>query len=162
MKANDFFKGILALLIIVFLILLGWSLFTSMIKVFGEYTSTVEPTIVVAIISGLGAIIVNAISKNSERKNQIFMKSKEKMTEVYETVLKEFLDAGSEQQINDVFKKNQSIFAVNSSDDTYKEFLNAKVQYETKKQLDISRLITSIRKEIKISNKINKKQEEKR
>ena len=162
MTIKGFFKGILALLLIAFLISLGWSLFTSMIIVFGEYTSTVEPTIVVAIISGLCAIIVNAISKSSERKNQISMKSKEKMTEVYETVLKEFLDAGSEQQINDVFKKNQSVFAVNSSDDTYKEFLDAKVQYETKKQLDISRLITSIRKEIKISNKINKKQEEKR
>ena len=68
MKAKDFFKGLAALLFLIFLILLGWSLLTSMIKVFGDYTSTVEPTIVVAIISGFGAIIVNAISKHSERK----------------------------------------------------------------------------------------------
>lgn len=66
MKIKDFFKGIAALLFLIFLILLGWALLTSMIKVFGEYTSAVELTIVVAIISGLGAIIVNAISKHSE------------------------------------------------------------------------------------------------
>lgn len=36
MKIKDFLKGIAALLFLVFLILLGWSLLTSMIKVFGE------------------------------------------------------------------------------------------------------------------------------
>lgn len=80
MKAKDFLKGLAALLFLIFIVMLGWALLTSMVKVFGDYTSTVEPTIVVAIISGLGAIVVNAISKNSERKNQVFMKSKEKMS----------------------------------------------------------------------------------
>ena len=78
MKLKDAFitalKFVLSLAFLVALVLLVWSLFTSMVKVFGDYTSTVEPTIVVAIISGLGAIIINAVSKNSERKNQAFMK----------------------------------------------------------------------------------------
>lgn len=91
MRAKDFFKGLAALLFLIFLIMLGWSLLISMVKVFGDYASTVEPTIVVAIISGLGAIIVNAISKNSERKNQAFMKSKEKMAEVCESFLADFI-----------------------------------------------------------------------
>lgn len=77
---------------------------TSMVKVFGDYTSTVEPTIVVALISGLGAIIVNAISKNSERKNQAFIKSKEKMAEVYESFFTDFYSS-SPEKIAEVFTK---------------------------------------------------------
>lgn len=153
MKAKDFFKGLAALLFLIFLILLGWSLLTSMIKVFGDYTSTVEPTIVVAIISGLGAIIVNAVSKHSERKSQIFMKSKEKMTGVYESFLTD-LNAASAEETSAVFDKYQSAFAVNALDDTYKEFLVLK-ESEHK---DCSRLITSIRNELKVSSKKNKKQ----
>ena len=132
---------------------MGWALFTSMINVFGEYTSTVEPTIVVAIISGLGAIIVNAISKHSERKNQVYIKSKEKMTEVYESFLAD-LNNASNEEIVAVFSKYQSTFAVNASDDVYKEFLLLK----DSQSKDDSRFITSIRNELKISNKKNKKQ----
>ena len=152
MKAKDFFKGLAALGFIIFLIIFGWALFSSMVKVFGDYTSTVEPTIVVAIVSGLGAIIVNAISKHSERKNQVFAKSKEKMTEVYESFLTEFNNASAEETIA-VFTKYQSAFSVNASDDTYNEFLALK---ESNSQ-DASRLIVSIRNELKVSSKKNKK-----
>lgn len=145
-------KFVLSLAFLVALVLLGWSLFTSMVKVFGDYTSTVEPTIVVAIVSGLGAIIVNAISKHSERKNQVFVKSKEKMTEVYESFLTEFNNASAEETTA-VFTKYQSAFSVNASDDTYKEFLALK---ESNSQ-DASRLIVSIRNELKVSSKKNKK-----
>lgn len=130
-----------------------------MIKVFGEYTSAVEPTIVVAIISGLGAIIVNAISKHSERKSQIFMKAKEKMTEFYESFLGELSSADSDDAIKSVFSKYKSVFAVNSSDDTYKEFLALESNYLTSKNTD--RLIVSIRNEMKLSNKKNKSKEAK-
>lgn len=153
-KAKDFFKGLAALLFLLFLIILGWSLLTSMVKVFGDYTSTVEPTIVVAIISGLGAIIVNAISKYSERKSQIFMKSKEKMTGIYESFLNELSVANNDDAIKTVFGKYKSVFAVNSSDDTYKEFLALESNYSTDKNSD--RLIVSIRNEMKLSNKKNK------
>ena len=156
MKIKDFFKGIAALLFLVFLILMGWALLTSMIKVFGEYTSAVEPTIVVAIISGLGAIVVNAISKHSERKNQVYIKTKEKMTEVYESFLAD-LNNASDEEIVAVFAKYQSTFAVNASDDVYKEFL----LLEDSQSKDDSRFIVSIRNELKISNKKNKKQGEK-
>lgn len=118
-----------------------------------NYTSTVEPTIVVAIISGLGAIIVNAISKHSERKSQIFVKSKEKMTEVYASFLND-LNAASAEETSAVFDKYQSAFAVNALDDTYKEFLVLKESDHK----DCSRLITSIRNELKVSSKKNKKQ----
>lgn len=157
MKAKDFFKGLAALGFLIFLIVFGWALFSSMVKVFGDYTSTVEPTIVVAIISGLGAIIVNAISKHSERKNQVFVKSKEKMTEVYESFLTEFNNASPERTAA-VFTKYQSAFSVNASDDTYKEFLALKESNSK----DASRLIVSIRNELKMSNKKNKKQGENR
>ena len=146
-------KFVLSLAFLVALVLLGWSLFTSMVKVFGDYTSTVEPTIVVAIVSGLGAIIVNAISKHSERKNQVFVKSKEKMTAVYESFLTEFNNSSAEETTA-VFTKYQSAFSVNASDDTYKEFLALK---ESNSQ-DASRLIVSIRNELKVSSKKNKKQ----
>lgn len=138
------------------LILLAWSLLTSMVKVFGDQTKSVEPTIVVAIISGLGAIIVNAVSKSSERKNQVFMKSKEKMVEVYENFLKELADAPNEEK-SAVLAKYDSLFAVNASDDTYNEFIALKIS-ETK---DATRLIVSIRNELKVSNKKNKKQDNK-
>lgn len=160
MKLKDAFitalKFVLSLVFLIALIMLGWSLFTSMVKVFGDYTSTVEPTIVVAIISGLGAIIVNAASKSSERKNQAFMKSKEKMVEVYEAFLKEFSDAPNEAK-SSVLAKYDSLFAVNASDDTYNEFIALK-KSETK---DATRFIVSIRNELKVSSKKNKKQGEK-
>ena len=95
MKFKDVIKGIFAIFFLGALSILVWALFTTMVKTFGDYTSTVEPTIVVAILSGLGAIIVNAISKSSERKSQILMKSKEKMTEVYESFLSELLGYGT-------------------------------------------------------------------
>ena len=152
MKIKDFFKGMAALCFLIVLILMGWAMFTSMVKVFGDYTSTVEPTIVVAIVSGLGAIIVNAISKNSERKNQAFTKAKDKMVEVYESFLMEFSDAANEKK-GAVFAKYDSLFAVNASDDTYNEFIALK-NSETK---DATRLIVSIRNEIRVSNKKNKK-----
>lgn len=144
-------KFILSLVFIVTLIVLAWSLLTSMVKIFGDQTKSVEPTIVVAIISGLGAIIVNAISKNSERKNQILMKSKEKMVEVYETFLKEFSDAPNEAK-NSVLTRYDNIFAVNSSDDTYNEFIALK----NSENKDVTRLIVSIRHELKVSGKKNK------
>lgn len=153
MKVKDFFKALAALCFLAFLIILGWALLTSMIKVFGDYTSTVEPTIVVAIISGLAAIIVNAVSKYSERKNQVLMKSKEKMAEIYESFLTD-LNSAPAEEIVPIFDKYQSMFAVNASDDTYKEFLALKEH----KNKDISRLIVSIRNELKVSNKKNKKQ----
>ena len=149
-------KFILSLVFIIMLILLAWSLLTSMVKVFGDQTKSVEPTIVVAIISGLGAIIVNAVSKSSERKNQAFMKSKEKMVEVYENFLKELADAPNEEK-SAVLAKYDSLFAVNASDDTYNEFIALKIS-ETK---DATRLIVSIRNELKVSNKKNKKQDNK-
>lgn len=152
MKIKDFFKGLAALLFLIFLIIFGWALFSSMVKVFGDYTSTVEPTIVVAIISGLGAIIVNAVSKSSERKNQSFMKSKEKMIEVYENFLKELTDAPNEEK-SALLAKYDSLFAVNASDDTYNEFIALK-NCENK---NATRLIVSIRNELKVSNKKNKK-----
>ena len=152
MKAKDFFKGLAALLFLIFLIIFGWALFSSMVKVFGDYTSTVEPTIVVAIISGLGAIIVNAVSKSSERKNQSFMKSKEKMIEVYENFLKELTDAPNEEK-SALLAKYDSLFAVNASDDTYNEFIALK----NSENKDATRLIVSIRNELKVSNKKNKK-----
>lgn len=156
MKLKDAFitalKFVLSLVFLIALIMLGWSLFTSMVKVFGDYTSTVEPTIVVAIISGLGAIIVNAVSKSSERKNQAFMKSKEKMIEVYENFLKELTDASNEEK-SAVLAKYDSLFAVNASDDTYNEFIALK-NCENK---NATRLIVSIRNELKVSNKKNKK-----
>ena len=104
MKVKDFFKGLLALCFLIGLVLLCWAMFTSMVKVFGEYTSAVEPTIVVAIVSGLGAIIVNAISKGSERKNQAFTSTKEKMTAVYESFLTE-LDGAPAAEDASVFAK---------------------------------------------------------
>ena len=138
------------------LILLAWSLLTSMVKVFGDQTKSVEPTIVVAIISGLGAIIVNAVSKSSERKNQAFMKSKEKMVEVYENFLKELADASNEDK-SAVLAKYDSLFAVNASDDTYNEF----VVLKNSENKDATRLIISIRNELKVSSKKNKKQDNK-
>jgi len=149
-------KFILSLAFIITLILLAWSLLTSMVKVFGDQTKSVEPTIVVAIISGLGAIIVNAISKNSERKNQAFMKSKEKMVEVYENFLKELADASNEEK-SAVLAKYDNLFAVNASDDTYNEFIALK----NSENKDVARLIVSIRNELKVSSKKNKKQNNK-
>ena len=149
-------KFILSLVFIIMLILLAWSLLTSMVKVFGDQTKSVEPTIVVAIISGLGAIIVNAVSKSSERKNQAFMKSKEKMVEVYENFLKELADASNEDK-SAVLAKYDSLFAVNASDDTYNEF----VVLKNSENKDATRLIISIRNELKVSNKKNKKQDNK-
>ena len=156
MKLKDFLSGIAALAFLILLIILGWGLFTSMVKVFGEFTSAVEPTIVVAIISGLGAIIVNAISKHGERKHQIFMKVKEKMTEIYESFIKDFNNA-SDEEIASVFNKYSNVFAVNASDDTYREFLILKES----KNKDLTRLIVSIRNDLKVSAKKNKKQGEK-
>ena len=160
MKFKDAFitalKFVLSLAFLVALVLLGWSLFTSMVKVFGDYTSTVEPTIVVAIVSGLGAIIVNAISKHSERKNQVFVKSKEKMVEVYESFLKELADASNEEK-SAVLAKYDNLFAVNASDDTYNEFIALK----NSENKDVARLIVSIRNELKVSSKKNKKQDNK-
>lgn len=152
MKAKDFLKGLAALVFLIFLIILGWALFTSMVKVFGDYTSTVEPTIVVAIISGLGAIIINAVSKSSERKNEAFMKSKEKMIKVYEAFLNDLSEATDEEK-SSIFKKYDSQFAVNASDDTYNEFIALK----NSENKDATRLIVSIRNELKVSNKKNKK-----
>ena len=149
-------KFILSLVFIIMLILLAWSLLTSMVKVFGDQTKSVEPTIVVAIISGLGAIIVNAVSKSSERKNQAFMKSKEKMVEVYENFLKELADASNEEK-SAVLAKYDNLFAVNASDDTYNEFIALK----NSENKDATRLIISIRNELKVSNKKNKKQDNK-
>lgn len=149
-------KFILSLVFIIMLILLAWSLLTSMVKVFGDQTKSVEPTIVVAIISGLGAIIVNAVSKSSERKNQAFMKSKEKMVEVYENFLKELADASNEEK-SAVLAKYDNLFAVNASDDTYNEFIALK----NSENKDAARLIVSIRNELKVSSKKNKKQGEK-
>ncbi len=156
MKFKDVLKAILALIILVALAVGAWMLLTSMVKVFGDYTSTVEPTIVVAIISGLGAIIVNAISKHSERKSEIFSKAKKKMASSYE----EFLTAISskdDEKITDAFDKYESVIAVNSSDDTYKEFLAMKEQYNSNKSFDSKRFITALRKEMKVSNKNNSK-----
>lgn len=149
-------KFILSLVFIIMLILLAWSLLTSMVKVFGDQTKSVEPTIVVAIISGLGAIIVNAVSKSSERKNQAFMKSKEKMVEVYENFLKELSDASNEEK-GAVLAKYDNLFAVNASDDTYNEFIALK----NSENKDVARLIVSIRNELKVSSKKNKKQDNK-
>lgn len=156
MKVKDFFKGLFALCFLIFLIVLGWAMFTSMVKVFGEYTSAIEPTIVVAIVSGLGAIIVNAIAKVSERKSQAFAIAKEKMTAVYESFLND-LDNTPIAEVASVFTKYQSLFAVNASDDTYQEFMTLK-NSESK---DPSRLIVSMRNELKVSNKKNKKQDTK-
>ena len=152
MKFKKILNAIASLVFLVFFIMLVWGLFTSMVKVFGDYTSTVEPTIVVAIVSGLVAIIVNAVSKHGERKNQVFMKSKEKMTEVYESFLKDFEDASAEEVVT-VFEKYESVFAVNASDDTYTEFLALR----TGKEKNTTRLIVSIRNELKVSSKKNKK-----
>ena len=52
-----------------------------------------------------------------------------------------------------ILDKYESIFAVNSSDDTYKEFLLIK---ESENKV-FTRLIISIRNELKLSNKKNKK-----
>jgi hypothetical protein len=156
MKAKDFLKGLAALMFLIFLIILGWAVFTSMVKVFGDQTSTVEPTIVVAIISGLVAIIVNAVSKSSERKNVAFMKSKEKMVEVYEAFLNDFIGATDDEK-SLVFKKYDNLFAVNASDDTYNEF----VALKNSENKDATRLIVSIRNELKVSSKKNKKQDNK-
>ena len=152
MKFKDVIKGIFGIFFLGALGILVWALFTAMVKTFGDYTSSVEPTIVVAIVSGLGAIIVNAISKNSERKSQIFMKSKEKMVEVYEAFLNDLREATDDEK-SAIFKKYDSLFAVNASDDTYNEFIALK-NAENK---DTTRLIVSIRNELKVSNKKNKK-----
>jgi len=152
MKFKDVIKGIFGIFFLGALGILVWALFTAMVKTFGDYTSSVEPTIVVAIVSGLGAIIVNAISKNSERKSQIFMKSRDKMAEVYELFLSD-VNKASAEDISAVLDKYESIFAVNSSDDTYKEFLLIK---ESENKV-FTRLIISIRNELKLSNKKNKK-----
>lgn len=151
-------KFILSLVFLIAVAILAWALLTSMVKVFGEQTESVDSTIVVAIISGLGAIIVNAISKSSERKSQLFMKSKEKMVVVYETFLDELNNVTSEEQAKAVFEKSQGIFAVNSSDETYQEFLALKENYFSTKNTD--RLIVAIRKELKVSNKKNPEQKE--
>lgn len=152
MKFKDIIKGILGIFFLCWLGILVWALFTAMVKVFGEHTSTVDSTIVVAIISGLGAIIINAISKNGERKNQVFTKTKEKMVEVYESFLKEFSDVSNEEK-SSVIAKYDNLFAVNASDDTYNEFIALK-NAESK---DVTRLIVSIRNELKVSSKKNKK-----
>ena len=156
MKFKDVIKGIFGIFFLGALGILVWALFTAMVKTFGDYTSSVEPTIVVAIVSGLGAIIVNAISKNSERKSQIFMKSKEKMTDIYETFLNELHATTDEDMIKLVFSKYKSVFAVNSSDDTYREFLALESIFLSKKNAD--RLIIAIRNELKLSSKKNTKQ----
>lgn len=153
MKLKDFAKAILALVFLAFFISLVWVLFTSMIKVFGDSTSTVEPTVIVAIISGLGAIIVNAISKNSDRKSQLLMKTKDKMVSVYEDFLKELSEAKTDDDKKTVMEKYQSVFAVNSSDETYSEFLALKKSNQT----NTERIIIAIRKELKVSTKNNSK-----
>lgn len=153
MKLKDFAKAILALVFLAFFISLVWVLFTSMIKVFGDSTSTVEPTVVVAIISGLGAIIVNAISKNSDRKSQLLMKTKDKMVSVYEDFLNELSEAKTDDDKKTVMEKYQSVFAVNSSDETYSEFLALKKSNQT----NTERIIIAIRKELKVSTKNNSK-----
>lgn len=156
MKFKDVIKAIIALIILVALAIGAWALLTSMVKVFGDYTSTVEPTIVVAIISGLGAIVVNAISKHSERKSELFSKAKDKMAPSYEEFLTAIASKDNEK-IEKAFEQYESVIAVNSSDDTYKEFLAMKEQYKANKNIEPKRFITALRKEMKVSNKSNSK-----
>jgi hypothetical protein len=53
--------------------------------------------------------------------------------------------------------KYDSLFAVNASDDTYNEFIALK----NSENKDATRLIVSIRNELKVSSKKNKKQDNK-
>lgn len=68
----------------------------------------------------------------------------------------DFYNSSAEESVA-VFTKYQSVFAVNASDDTYKEFLALK-ESENK---DASCLIVSMRNELRVSSKKNKKQDNK-
>lgn len=83
-----------------------------------------------------------------------FIKSRDKMVNVYEAFLKELTTANSQEQIEEVFMKYQSMFAVNSSDNTYREFCILKDNYHEE---NISVLISAIRKELKIGKKTAQK-----
>lgn len=146
-------KFIFSLASIVVLLILGWAIFTSMIKVFGDYTSSVEPTIIVAIISGLGAIIVNAISKSNEQKSLMLEKSKDKMSIIYENFLASLFDTKDKKEAAAIFSQYKSVFAVNSSGDTYNEFLKLQLTYVQGKMINTDQLIIAIRKELKISTR---------
>lgn len=156
MKIKDVLKALGALVILAVLIIVAWALLTSMVKVFGDYTSTIEPTIVVAIISGLGAIIINAISKYGDRKSQQLTKQQEKMSLIYESFLDELQVAVKEQSTDStdkVLSKYKPKFEVNASDDTYNEFCAIETVFKNTQQIQTDRLILSIRKELKVSNK---------
>ena len=61
------------------------------------------------------------------------------------------------EKIEKAFDQYESVIAVNSLDDTYKEFLAMKEQYKASKNIDSKRFITALRKEMKVSNKSNSK-----
>lgn len=156
MKFKDVLKAIIALIVLIVLAIGAGALLISIVRVFGDYTSSVEPTIVVAIISGLGAIIVNAISKHSERKSELLSNAKDKMAPSYVELLTA-ISCKDDKRISDAFDKYESVIAVNSSDDTYKEFLIMKEQYKATQSVDSKRFITAMRKEMRVSNKSNSK-----
>ena len=70
--------------------------------------------------------------------------------------MKELADASNEEK-SAVLAKYDNLFAVNASDDTYNEFIALK----NSENKDAARLIVSIRNELKVSNKKNKKQDNK-
>jgi len=148
-------KTILSLAFIVTLIVLVWALFTAMVKSFGEFTSSIEPTIVVAILSGLFAIIVNAVSKTIERKGTEFAAQKSKMCEIYEAFLHELYNIQNESKVSELLKEYHHKFAVNSSDLVYDAFIAMSDDFEKSKKLNSDMLIKEIRKELRVSKSIN-------
>ena len=74
------------------------------------------------------------------------------MAEVYEAFLNDFSEATDDEK-SAVLAKYDSLFAVNATDNTYNEFIALK-NGENK---DTTRLVISIRNELKVSNKKNKK-----
>ena len=152
MKLKDIFKTVLSLIILVMLLICAWVLLTSMIKVFGDYPSSVEPTIVVAILSGVVAIIVNAVSKGVERNGSLLLKKKEKLVPAYEEFLRAASSAKTDEEFRGVCATYEAIFAVNASDETYLEFMTIK---NSKVPVDLTQFIALLRRELKVGRKTN-------
>jgi len=75
------------------------------------------------------------------------------MSEVYEHFLDSISNTTDESVIGIILAQHKHIFAINSTNTTYKEFINLVAQHEQNEPLDTERIIIAIRKEFRHGTK---------
>lgn len=143
-------KGVISLIVLVFMIMLAWSTILAILRTLNNEISNSDVTLVLAIVSAVASVVTLFISKWLDRQTSLFLEAVKVNQPIYEIIINEALQDNVDKKC--LKNKHLAFIVSHSSDKIYDAFID----FCDNEENSATHLIRTIREELKLTNKKKK------